>query len=55
MWATLGILRLSTKFELDQSTNYGDLLSDRNHRKHRQTNIMIHTDGLQYYTRYRVK
>ena len=32
-----GILYLSTKFELDHFTNNRDLLSDRNHWKHRQT------------------
>ena len=33
----MGILYLSTKFELTWSTNNGNLLSDKNHLKHRQT------------------
>ena len=33
----VGILYLSTKFELDQSTNNGDLLSDRDQWKHKNT------------------
>ena len=38
-----GIFYLSTKFELDRSTNNGDLLSDRNHWKHRQTDTQADT------------
>ena len=41
----MGILYFSTKFEFDQSTNNGDLLSDRNNWKHRQTD----TDTLPIY------
>ena len=33
-----------TKIELDRFTNNGDLLSDRNHWKHRQTDRQTHTD-----------
>ena len=33
----MGILYLSTKFELDRFTNNGDLLSDRNIWKHKNS------------------
>ena len=33
----VGIFYLSTKFELDRSSNNGDLQSDRDHLKHTQT------------------
>ena len=39
----VGFLYLSTKFELDQSTNNGDLLSDMNHWKDRQTHTQTST------------
>ena len=38
----MGILYLSTRFELDWSTNNGDLLSDRNWWKHTQTHQHTH-------------
>ena len=39
-------ISVSTKFEfkIDRSTNKGDLLSDRNHRKHRPTDSQCDTD-----------
>ena len=42
----MGIFYLSTKFELDQSTNNRDLLSDRNHWKHIHKDKQTHTDRL---------
>ena len=33
----MGIIYLSAKFEFDLSTENGDLLSDRNHWKHKNT------------------
>ena len=43
----MGILYLSTKFEFDRTTNNGNLLSDRNYWKHRQTDRQTdtQTDG----------
>ena len=41
----VGIIYLSTKVEFDQSTNNGDLLSDKNHRdtqQHSQTDRHTH-------------
>ena len=38
----MGILFLSSKFELDQSTNNRDLLSDRNRWKHKNTDTHTH-------------
>ena len=51
----VGILYLYTNFELDQSTNNGDLSSDKNHSKHRQTDA--YTDWIWYthHTGYRVE
>ena len=39
----VGICYLFTKFELDRSTNNGDLLSERNYWKHRQTDKQTDT------------
>ena len=50
----MGILYLSTKFELDRSTNNGDLLSDRtkapgNTDKHTNSHTETETDILPIY------
>ena len=42
----VGILYLATKFELDQFTNNGNLLSDRKHWKHKHTHT--NTDWIWY-------
>ena len=39
----VGILNLFTNFELHRFTNNGNLLSDMNHTKHRQTYTHTHT------------
>ena len=39
----LGTLNLSTRFELDQCTNNGDLLSDRHKRKQKNTQTVTDT------------
>ena len=45
----MGIFYLSTKFELDRFTNNEDLLSDRNHKKHTQTDTQTESDTLPIY------
>ena len=40
----MGILYLSTIFELDPFTNNGDLSLNRNHWKHTQTDTHTHTE-----------
>ena len=40
----VGIFYRSIKFELDRSTDKVDLLSDKNHWKHRQTDTQTHTE-----------
>ena len=49
----VGTLYLSAKFELDWSTNNGDLLSDRNHwtdrHTHRQTHRETESDTFHMY------
>ena len=45
----MGLLYLSTKFELDRSIYNGDLSWDRNHWKHRQTDTQTETDTLPIY------
>ena len=45
----MGNFYLSTKFELDRSANNGDLLSDRNHWTHTETDTQTETDILPIY------
>ena len=43
-----GIFYLSSKFELDRSTNNGDLLSDTNHWEHKHTDKHTQTHAHTY-------
>ena len=50
----MGIIYLSIKFELDRSSNNGDLLSDRKHRIHKYTDTHTHKLNL-IVSRYRIE